>query len=215
MENDSEYSKRKATRQPWEFLGVFLVIFFLISVFLFAIDFVPEAPSADSSRIVENAEAAVPVAAAYPVEEPVRIVIDSIGVDTRIENPTSTDLALLDQELLKGAVRYPTSAKLGEAGTVFLFGHQSYLPVVKNKAFKAFNELQKLKEGDTITVSSATAEYVYRVQSVALTTAEKGVVPLSRDGNQLILSTCNSISADHEERYVVEAELVSRRALDS
>ncbi len=216
MNSDNNHSKRGAAKRPWEFLTVFLFVFFIISVFLYAIDFVPEAPSGDSSPFVaEKIVAPAEIEPQYAVEEPLKVVINSIGVDTLIKNPESTAFAVLDQELLKGAVRYPASAMLGEPGTVFLFGHQSYLPVVRNKAFKAFNDIQKLKEGDTISVSSKSAEYVYRVTKVTLTTADKGVIPLAREGSRLILSTCNSISSDREERYVVEAEMVSRHPLDS
>lgn len=200
---------RTILKRPWVFLAVFLIIFFLISTFLFIIDFVPEPRTAPTDEPAPVAQAPV------VIEEPVRVIVDKVGINTQVENPNSTDAATLDAELLKGAVRYPTSAKLGEAGTVYLFGHQSYLPVVKNKAFKAFNDIQKLTAGDTIRVQSATAEYEYRVTSVTLTTAADGVIPLGGSEGKLILSTCNSLGADHEERYVVEAELVLRRTLDS
>jgi LPXTG-site transpeptidase (sortase) family protein len=216
MTNNDNNQKRAGAKRPWEFLAVFLAVFFLISVLLFAIDFVPETPSAGPAQNIAAKEIPAPVLEVqYPIEEPVKIAIASIGVDIAIENPATTDLKALDEELLKGAVRYPTSAKLGETGTVYLFGHQSYLPVVHNKAFKAFNDVQNLKAGDIITVSSRTAEYTYRVTTVTLTTASNGVIPLAKEGRGLILSTCNSISADHEQRYVVEADFVSRRGLDS
>jgi LPXTG-site transpeptidase (sortase) family protein len=95
-------------------------------------------------------------------------------------------------------------------GTVYLFGHQSYLPVVHNHAFKAFNDLQKLKAGDVITVSSGTSEYTYAVRSVTLTTAADGVVALESGSRTLVLSTCNSFSKDHEERYIVIADFITK-----
>lgn len=211
--NDEPGGIQTILKRPWVFLAVFLVIFFLVSTFLFIIDFIPEPPASPSAS--EDLETSAAVTVQYPIEAPTRVIIDAVGVDTIIENPESADAQVLDAELLKGAVRYPTSAKLGEVGTVYLFGHQSYLPVVKNKAYKAFNDIQKLKAGDTIRVQSATAEYTYRVTSVALTTATDGVIALSAEGGKLILSTCNSLGADHEERYVVEADLVSRMPLDS
>jgi LPXTG-site transpeptidase (sortase) family protein len=203
--NNEPSGLRVIVKRPWAFLAVFLIIFFMISVFLFVIDFVPEPITPPHDMATPTAPAVIMYS-----EEPVQITIDTIGVDTPVGNPTSIDITILDDALLSGAVRYPTSAKLGEVGTVYLFGHQSYLPVVYNHAFKAFNDLQKLSEGDLITVSSAIADYTYRVSSVRLTTASDGVVSLASTGRNLVLSTCNSFSSNHEERYLVEATFVSR-----
>ena len=56
-------------------------------------------------------------------ELPIKIEIPKINLSAVVVNPTITTVAVLDKELLKGAVRYPTSAKLGEDGNVVLFGH--------------------------------------------------------------------------------------------
>ncbi len=198
---------------PWEFLMVFLAVFFLLSVFLFVIDFVPEPVTvADTQKTV--AEETTPVVQQFPIEVPVRIAIESIGVDTQIVNPVESDIATLDASLLKGAVRYPESALLGENASMFLFGHQSYLPVVRNQAFKAFNDLQKLNEGDEISVFSETAEYRYRVTSVTLVHADTSLVELNPHERTLTLTTCNSFG-EKSERYVVEAEFVSRIVIES
>lgn len=187
--------------RPLYFLSVFFFIFFITSILLFVIDFVPEASEnslqeQSSAETAENAEARVAV--------PTRIVIKNIGVDTVINNPNTTTIEGLDSALLSGAVRYPGTARLGEKATMFLFGHQSYLPVVKNKAFKAFNDLQKLQTGDTIEVYSGTSVYEYQVEEVSLVDASQALIPLVQDEQILMLSTCNSFG-DPGERYVVKA----------
>ena len=198
---------KRVTAAPWEFLVLFLVVFFLSAVFLFSIDFVPE-PIQNETSPTESAETRGTVAEEIP-EVPVRIVVGAIGVDTAIQNPTTTDIPSLDAALLKGAVRYPTSALLGEDAPLFIFGHQSYLPVVRNQAFKAFNDLQKLKAGDEISIFSQTAEYRYRVQSVTLVEASEALIPLEAGARTLTLTTCNSFG-EPTERYVVTADFVSR-----
>ena len=146
-------------------------------------------------------------------ELPTKIEIPKINLSAVVVNPTITTVAVLDKELLKGAVRYPTSAKLGEDGNVVLFGHSSYLPVVGNQAYKTFNEIQKLVEGDMITVYSSGTTYTYRVRS---TTKEKAddttAIPLSIAGKVLTLVTCNSFAAK-EDRFVVTADFVESHSV--
>lgn len=203
---------------PLRFLGVFFLVFFLTSVLLFIVDFVPETPTDDVDAQAEveetsNVKNSAQNVEVFPIEAPTRIVISDIGVDTVIENPSSISIETLDQALLSGAVRYPGSALLGDNATMFLFGHQSYLPVVKNKAFKAFNDLQKLDAGSVIRVYSDTAVYEYTVEEVALVEAEDALIPLVPNERILMLSTCNSFG-DPGERYVVKARYTSRTALN-
>ena len=196
------------------FLGVFAFVF-IGSVFIlgqFGL-----LPSTKSDLVLglpekisaEAAETAIPAAKSPAVAEfPAKIEIPKIGLSTIIVNPTTVDIVALDKELLKGAVRYPISAKLGETGNVVLFGHSSYLPVVGNKAYKAFNEIQKLAPGDIVTVYSSDTAYTYRVRNVANEKADNNTaIPLSVAGKVLTLVTCNSFGAK-EDRFVVTADFV-------
>lgn len=195
------------TKKPWGFLTVFLAVFFLFSTFLFIIDFVPEPITVtNDSTNTANVLSAVEN---YPSETPVRIVAKKVGLDTVIQNPESTDIKVLDDALFKGAVRYPKSAFLGENATMYLFGHQSGLPVVKNQAFKAFNGIQNLEIGDEITVYSDTAVYTYLVTSVEMVDAKEALIPLESGQRKLTLSTCNSFG-EKSDRIVVNADFVSR-----
>ena len=144
-------------------------------------------------------------------ELPTRIVIDKIGVNSIIVNPESTSLKVLDEELKRGVVRYPTSGKLGE-GNMFLFGHSTSIRVVNNQAYKALNGLGKLNVGDEIIVESGTKAYVYKVFSVRLTESDEALVQLENAKNMLTLSTCNTFGGK-EERFVVEADFVEMRSV--
>jgi LPXTG-site transpeptidase (sortase) family protein len=187
------------------FLGVFFLVFFVTAIFLYSIDFVPEPPQEENEGQIYATEI-------RHKEIPTRIHIPVIGVDTPINNPQSSRIDVLDEALLSGAVRYPGSSFLGEDGTMFIFGHQSYLPVIRNQAFQAFNGLQELKPGDRIYVSSGMREYEYRVISVIKVRAEDALISLSDDDGKLILSTCDSFG-DPGERYVVEAEIISSQLI--
>jgi len=232
---------RGASVRPWEFLAVFLLVFFFASVLLFAIDFVPEPPKGSSVNVSLSAtevtgaidafasevpaQSGAPSQAASPAAKPIasvsttgdvlptRVKVPSVNIDTVVVNPSSTDIKVLDDALMKGAARYPLSATLNEQASMLIFGHQSRLPIVQNKAFKAFAGLQNVKEGEEIIVYSATQEYHYRVVSVEHKSALDGLIEFSPNKRTLVLSTCDSFG-ERTDRYVVTAEFVSEKPIN-
>lgn len=139
---------------------------------------------------------------------PERIQASAIGLDLIVQNPTTKDVAKLDTTLQKGPVRYVDSAKLGEGGNMLVFAHSSHLPVVHNQMYKAFNRINELKVGDSITVSGGGRDYMYSVTKVRLTDASEEVIDLSTtNGTHLTLSTCDTFGKK-SARWVVEADLV-------
>lgn len=138
--------------------------------------------------------------------QPSRIVISQIGVDAPVSNPSSTNAGVLDEYLTQGAVRYPGSGLPGQ-GNMFIFGHSTGLTVVRNEAYKTFNNLGKLKIGEEILVYADNKKYTYQVTSVIMKPASEVEVSFSNTKNMLTLSTCNVFSAK-EDRYVVTADLV-------
>ena len=195
---------------------VFLIVFFIITVFLFVIDFVPETPkvNAEVQSSMKTTTSATSVVSHSTLENPTQILIEKIGVDMPIANPTSTDINALDEALLGGVVRYPGSGLVGEDANMFLFGHSSYLPVVHNQAFRAFNDLGKLKADDLIRVRSATVESIYRVETVAHAAASDVEVELSHGEKKLTLTTCDSFGKK-SDRFIVTAAFVGSYPLSS
>jgi LPXTG-site transpeptidase (sortase) family protein len=204
---------KEAYARKWSFLAVFLFLFFGSVFVLASLDLLPEASATPSVAVASTTVTAAPVLVSTP-ELPVKIEIPSIKLAVTISNPTSTNTEVLDHDLLLGAVRYPTSAKLGEQGNVLLFGHSSYLPIVRNQAYKAFNDIQKLHEGDTVTVYSSGTAYSYRVTSFMKQSAQDAVIPLDVKGNLLTLSTCDSFGAK-TDRFVVTAEFVESHPIST
>lgn len=208
---------RRASVRKWSFLGVSLVVFFVSAGTLRAYDLLPDAPVAEATPIVTlsaDAVAEATITTAPVIEDPLRIDIPAIQLSTTVSNPTSTDVEVLDQKLLSGAVRYPTSAKLGQTGNVVLFGHSSYLPVVGNQAYKTFNGIQKLVPGDAVTVYSSGTAYVYRVRNMMKESANDAGINLAVDGRVLTLSTCNSFGTK-SDRFVVTADFVESHPISS
>ena len=200
------------------FLVVFFVIFTLTYGILFAVDFLPEPKTSTPAKAVATSTPATttqevketaPVAMA---EEPVSLSIPSLDRVVPVLNPDTRDVVALDAQLLKGVVRHPDGALLGEEGNVVILGHSSYLPNVMNKNFQALNGIQKLKWGDTITLESDGTEYTYRVEKVYQAKASGVTIPTEVSGKRLTLVTCNSFGAK-EDRFIVEAKLLSEKAL--
>jgi LPXTG-site transpeptidase (sortase) family protein len=141
---------------------------------------------------------------------PVRIKIDSAGIDLPVQNPATTDVDALDTLLQNGPARYVDSAELGEDGNVVIFAHSSHLPIVHNQMFKAFNNIPELKQGDTITlVGDDGVQYLYSVDGVAKADVESGTtIPLSASlGKKLTLVTCDTLTGK-SARYILTATFV-------
>lgn len=186
------------------FFAVFCIMFVVLTIVLGKLDLLPETELATSVAGEIGGH-----------EDPVRVVIKRVGVDALIANPITTNIETLDAHLLSGAVRYPTSAKLGETGNVVLFAHSSYLPVVGNQAYKTFNGIQKLVAGDTITVYSASTAYIYKVRTVEQESAAGDAgIPLNVSGKVLTLSTCDSFGKK-TDRFVVVADFVESHSIVS
>ncbi|MEK7511359.1 MAG: sortase [Patescibacteria group bacterium] len=195
---------QRVSARKWIFLASFAMVFFFSYSLLASMGL---DPVLKVNEIVTGPRLTASALNALPVAAPTRMSIPSLGRTVTIANPTSTNIAVLDELLLKGAVRYPTSAKLGEEGNVVLFGHSSYLPVVHNAAYKAFNDIQNLKKGDRIEVEGNGLVYVYAVDKVYEANAGQDAIPLTSEGHTLTLVTCDSF-ASKQDRFVVMATLV-------
>ena len=142
-------------------------------------------------------------------ELPLSIQIPAIGVNAQVYNPATTSIDALDNYLLSGAVRYPGSGLPGGNGNIYIFGHNTRIKIVNNQAFKTFNGLNTLKEGDLIYLYSSYNVYTYKVLSVTMTTADQALVVFDTKTKMLTLSTCDNF-ATKEDRFVVQSEFVSQ-----
>jgi LPXTG-site transpeptidase (sortase) family protein len=201
------------------FLLAFFVTFLITYATLVWFDFIPETvkkydvvvevietieeePSTENILVSEEIEDVI-----GPAILPLVIKIEPLNKTISIANPTSRKVSDLDTALLSGAVRHPDSATLDQLGTVFILGHSSYLPSVRNKNFQAFNGIQDLKWGDTIKITAVEGEYTYRVDKVYRAVAQDVVVPIAGSTKRLILATCNSFGSVND-RFIVEADLI-------
>jgi len=208
---------KRVHERKWVFLGIFAVVFLASIGVLKQLDLLPEvvvAGATPNTTLTASPLVALTVQAVVP-ELPTKVEIPAINLTTTVENPTTTNIEALDELLLKGSVRYPTSAKLGEVGNLVLFGHSSYLPVVLNQAYKTFNGIQKLVAGDVVIVYSTRTAYTYRVRSVAKESVTNDAgIDLAVTGRVLTLATCDSFGAK-ADRFVVTADFVESHSIAS
>lgn len=210
------------------FVAVTMAIFFLTLSAADSIGFVPDYVDGTGTfgkdvrvselpELGEEPTAVQPVTPAYTYtaptqtnavkEKPTQIEIPAIGLDLKIQNPATRDIAALDELLKNGPARYVDSAQLGEVGNMIIFAHSSHLRVVHNQMYKAFNRIPELQAGDSITITGASGtEYRYVVTSVKKVNAEYATIPLQGEGTKLTLVTCDTLTSK-SSRYVLEAEL--------
>jgi LPXTG-site transpeptidase (sortase) family protein len=209
--------------RPFSFAFTFLALFALVFAFMWETNALPNVESGwgisthtallggngsyTSSNSNNNQSGTANSISTSNPAYPTRVVASSIGLDVKVVNPATTSVSALDSALESGAVRYPTSALLGQDGTVLLFGHSSYLPVVYHQYYKTFDGIQNLKAGQTVSVFADGTEYRYAVSGVTLANAEQDVIQLPQSGKHLILVTCDSF-ATKSTRYVVRADFV-------
>lgn len=204
-----------------KFVVVFALVFLVSFSLLFVLGLVPKELRNSTSALdqlqmttlqsVASNPAPTTIAPKIDGEEPVRVIIPSIKVNTLVLNPDTTDNVLLNEYLTKGAVRYPGSGLLGD-GNVLIFGHSSNLSVVNNQAYKALNGVKNLVRGDTIYVDSSAHRYTYSVTKVSMVKASDEYINFDTKDSALTLSTCNTLGAK-EDRYVVEAIFESKKDL--
>lgn len=99
-----------------------------------------------------------------------RIVIPKIGKNIPLVDITHTQVSGEDElndifmeELEKGVVRYPGSAKPGHEGNSFIFGHSSNFPWIKGAYNDVFALLDKLVADDEIIVYYGQEKFVYKI----------------------------------------------------
>ena len=173
----------------------------------------------ENSRVqdIQTNQATTSVNDNYSVTEsvlPTRVIIDKIGVNDPVANPETRDVAVLDQALTVGVVRYPGSGGLTDNSNILFFGHSTNWQVVHNQAYKSFNRLAELNLGDLIKVQSAEMEYLYRVTSVGLVDKNKALIQFASGEKMITLSTCDTFGAK-SDRFVVEAKFVRNYPLTS
>ncbi len=128
-----------------------------------------------------------------------RIIIPKIGkniplVDIKQQKVSGTDELeeIFMEELENGVIRYPGSAKPGEDGNSFIFGHSSNFPWMKWDYNSVFALLDNLEDEDEVIVYYGQEKYTYKISRKEV--IRPGDVSILRSNannrSQLTLMTC-------------------------
>lgn len=199
------------------FAGFFTLIFIGLFAIAYAIQIIP-------NELVDTSGGNSPIISeevdeynefAFTEDEPValtqtkpsKIEIPRVGINVIISHPASPSVEVLDNALLKGAVYYPGSGTI-EKGNMFIFGHSTGLKVVRNQAFKAFNNLKNVSVGDLIYITGEDGKtYQYKAISVDLVDENEALVQFDTSNQMITISTCNTFG-EKQERHVVKGEFM-------
>lgn len=143
-----------------------------------------------------------------------RIIIPKIGkniplVDVGIQSGFDFDHIenIFMKELEKGIVRYPGTARPGENGNAFIFGHSSNYPWMKGEYNSVFALLDELTFGDEIIVYYNQKKYTYVIkEKKVIKPGNVKVLDRDPDKKELSLMTCWPIGTTIN-RLIVFAEL--------
>lgn len=144
-----------------------------------------------------------------------RIVVPKIGKNVPlvdVEQGNNVDFDHMEnifmKELEKGVIRYPGTARPGENGNAFIFGHSSNFPWMPGSYNQVFALLDQLVFGDEIIVYYNQKKYVYVINQKEIV-KPGDVKVLQRDNadkKELSLMTCWPVGTTLK-RMIVFAEL--------
>lgn len=144
--------------------------------------------------------------------EPDTLVIDSLGIKAPVLYVDQVNEDRFQETLQRGVVHYPGTAKPGEPGNVYIFGHSSDNAWAKGKYKTVLALLPRIEIGAKIHLSNAAGEkFIYEVKEKRVVEKDDFSV-LSQGGKQkklLTLQTSYPVGTSLQ-RYVVIAELLEK-----
>ncbi len=134
-----------------------------------------------------------------------RIIIPKIGKNIPIVETEKGALYASDwntfskailEDLKRGVVRYPGSARPGQKGNVFITGHSSYYPWDDGKFKDVFALLPHLEIGDEIIIYFNQKKYRYKIAEKKEVKPQNTEILKPTDDFRLTLMTCTPVGTN-------------------
>lgn len=124
-----------------------------------------------------------------------------------VQNTAELDNIFMD-ELSKWVVRYPGTAKPGEVGNSFIFGHSSNFPWIKGEYNDVFALLDKVEFGDEIITYYNQKKFIYKVREKrVIKPGDISVLKRDHGKKEISIMTCWPVGTTLN-RMIVIGELV-------
>jgi LPXTG-site transpeptidase (sortase) family protein len=143
-----------------------------------------------------------------------QLQIPSLGVTTPIVFPPTASNEDVTEYLKSGVALYPGTARIGQQGNAFIFGHSSNYSWIKSDYNRIFATLPNVQVGSEIIAIQNGVEYKYRIFDKFEVMPDETWVLGSNPGNWsqrknlLTLMTCTPVGSN-ARRLIIWAELVS------
>ncbi len=147
-----------------------------------------------------------------------RIIIPTIGKNIPLIDITQKKVEWVDElndifmkELENGVIRYPGSAKPGDAGNSFIFGHSSNFPWMEWEYNDVFALLDKVTFDDEVVVYYGQEKHTYKIRTKnVISPGDVSILQkeVAWDKSKLTLMTCWPIGTTLN-RLVLTWELIS------
>jgi len=132
-----------------------------------------------------------PGATQSPLYDNFHLLIPSLDINAPvIANVDGSDKKAYDKALEGGVAQLQGSSKPGEGSNIFIFGHSSFYWWSLGNYKKIFANLDKLKEGDEITLWYNKKEYKYEVTETKIVSPDEVDVLKPTEKEQVSLMTC-------------------------
>jgi len=184
-------------------------IILVCAVVVFATSFITGIETGNPNKVdaqVKKETAPVVHASTVKPEAPLTIDIPGYVASANIQSPASTDVAVLDAALGRGAVYYPGSGYPGSNNTL-IFGHSTTFQVVRNKAYQVFNNLKNVPAGTLIYVRTQGATHIYKTRKVERVSKYTSFIQFKSDTPILTMATCDGFGKA-SDRWVLVADYV-------
>lgn len=143
-----------------------------------------------------------------PEEKNFNLEIPKIDVSAPVVlNVDGADKEKYDKALEEGVAQLSGSAFPGHNGNTFIFGHSSFYTEADGDYKQVFKDLNRLEDGDEITISGKSSKYTYKVIDKQIVSPDRvDFTAQDYKEKKLTLMTCWPIGSN-TERLVVVANL--------
>ena len=141
--------------------------------------------------------------------EPDMLIVPSLNISVPVKYAPEANEDKFQTLLIDGVVHYPGTAKIGEVGNVYIFGHSSDNVWSKGHYKTVFALLPKMQVGQKIYISNSQGEkFVYQViETRVVAKDDLSVLSQETEGRRLLTLQTSYPVGTSLKRYVVVAKL--------